>query len=62
MSDDVLTPDPCMACNGRGVDYGETCLGCGGRGTVCARCGCSLAFDDENDRLECLACDAVHED
>lgn len=25
----------CDTCNGRGTDWGETCIGCGGRGERC---------------------------
>lgn len=51
-----MTPETCFTCDGRGIDWGETCIGCGGNGEVCGECGGMIADG------ECLSCDAPVDD
>lgn len=43
--------EKCAICNGRGTDYGETCIGCGGTGKEpadCPTCGHKIySFETE---------------
>ena len=50
----------CQTCDGKGVEYGETCIGCGGSGRdaeCCSKCTeRGIGFNDDGEFLceDCL--------